>query len=338
MLSNDPPGAGDASRTQHAQPSRITTRSLTMHSNHPATSERSRTIRIAAAMGVAAAGTALFHHLASRRAEAQNPPLGRFVDVDGVRLHLVDRGSGSTVVLLHGNGVSLDDFIASDALDRLVMTHRVIAIDRPGFGHSSRPRGRAWTPAAQATLFAKALDTLGIESAVVVGHSWGAMVALALALDHPEKVAGLVLMSGYYYPTVRGDVAPAGLAALPLVAAATGPAVVAASFAPAPVSPKFERFPKALALRPSQLRAASAEAAMMVPAAASLSRRYEDLDMPIAILAGAGDRIAWPSRHAERLARALPTATLRLIEGEGHLFHYAQPDAVADAVGAVERG
>ncbi|WP_169804500.1 alpha/beta fold hydrolase [Sphingomonas pituitosa] len=321
-----------------------------MHSNHPATSERSRTIRIAAAMGVAAAGTALFHHLASRRAEAQNPPQGRFVDVDGVRLHLVDRGSGSTVVLLHGNGVSLGDFIASDVLDRLVMTHRVIAIDRPGFGHSSRPRGRAWTPAAQAALFAKALDTLGIESAVVVGHSWGAMVALALALDHPEKVAGLVLMSGYYYPTVRGDVAPAGLAAVPLagdvlahtvsplVAAATGPAVVAASFAPAPVSPKFERFPKALALRPSQLRAASAEAAMMVPAAASLSRRYEDLDMPIAILAGAGDRIAWPSRHAERLARALPTATLRLIEGEGHLFHYAQPDAVADAVGAVERG
>jgi pimeloyl-ACP methyl ester carboxylesterase len=320
-----------------------------MHSNLPATPKRSRTIRIAA-VGVAAAGTALFHHLASRRAEARHPPQGRFIDVDGVRLHVVDRGAGNTVLLLHGNGVSLDDFIASGVLDRLAMTHRVIAIDRPGFGHSSRPRGRVWTPAAQAALFAKAMDALDVDSAVVVGHSWGAMVALALALDHPEKVAGLVLMSGYYYPTVRGDVAPAGLAALPLagdviahtvsplIAAATGPAVVAASFAPAPVSPKLDRFPKALALRPSQLRAAFAEAAMMVPAAASLSRRYNELAMPIAILAGTGDGIAWPSRHAERLAQARPAATLHLIEGQGHLFHYAEPGAVADAVRAVERG
>ncbi|MCV5950806.1 alpha/beta hydrolase, partial [Escherichia coli] len=78
------------------------------------------------------------------------------------------------------------DWLVSGLLDRLSQEYRVIAVDRPGFGYSERPRGRLWTPAAQAALATAVLDRLGIDQTTVVGHSWGALVAAALALNHPE--------------------------------------------------------------------------------------------------------------------------------------------------------
>ncbi|MDQ6627914.1 MAG: alpha/beta hydrolase, partial [Pseudomonadota bacterium] len=157
-----------------------------------------------AAVAVAAA-TATWVERRSRRAEREQPPAGRLLSVDGVRLHVVERGEGPPVVLIHGNMVSQRDFEASGLIEHLARNHRVIAFDRPGFGHSSRPRDRLWTPAAQAELLHAALAQLGVGPAAVVGHSMGAMVALALALDHPEQVRRLVLLGGYYYPSARVD-------------------------------------------------------------------------------------------------------------------------------------
>jgi hypothetical protein len=68
-------------------------------------------------MSAAAAGAALFVQQKARRAERDNPPLGDFVEVDGTRVHYVERGEGPVVVLLHGNAVSLEDFIASGVFD-----------------------------------------------------------------------------------------------------------------------------------------------------------------------------------------------------------------------------
>jgi len=164
-----------------------------------------------------AALTATWVERRSRRAERAQPPAGRLLDVDGVRLHVVERGDGSPVVLIHGNMVSQRDFEASGLIERLARDHRVIAFDRPGFGHSSRPRDRLWTPTAQAELLHAALAQLGVEQAVVVGHSMGAMVALALALDHPEDVRRLVLLGGYYYPTARVDALLTASVALPVL-------------------------------------------------------------------------------------------------------------------------
>jgi alpha-beta hydrolase superfamily lysophospholipase len=112
---------------------------------------------------VAAAATAAWVQVRARRAERMHPPAGKFIHVDGVRLHYVMRGEGPPVVLLHGNTVSLDDFEASGLMDRLALNHQVIAFDRPGFGHSTRPRDRLWTPRAQADLLRRALSGLGIE-------------------------------------------------------------------------------------------------------------------------------------------------------------------------------
>jgi pimeloyl-ACP methyl ester carboxylesterase len=306
--------------------------------------------RHARGLGIGAAGlltSALVNQVNRRRAEAKTPPAGAFIEVDGTRLHYVDRGAGPAVVLLHGNGVMLQDFEASGVLGLAAAKNRVIAFDRPGFGYSSRPRSTAWTPAAQADLIARALAQLSVEQAVVLGHSWGAMVALAMALDHPALVSGLVLLSGYYYPTARPDILLASLSALPvagdliamtvspLLGLATGPAALKFSFAPAPVSNNMADFPMGLALRPSQMRAAAAEGAMMVPAAIGLARRYGELTLPVIIMAGEGDLITHAAKHAERLAGELSRAELRMVPDQGHFLHYDVPEQVVASVSAL---
>jgi pimeloyl-ACP methyl ester carboxylesterase len=120
-------------------------------------------------------------------------------------------------VLFHGNGALVEDMLVSGIVERLVSRHRVIVIDRPGFGYTARPRTRLWSPQAQAELLWKALARLGVGKAVVLGHSWGTLVALSLALEHPSFVAGLVLVSGYYYPTARMDVPLVSGPAIPVI-------------------------------------------------------------------------------------------------------------------------
>jgi pimeloyl-ACP methyl ester carboxylesterase len=111
----------------------------------------------------------------------------------------------------------IEDFVSSGLVDQAAQSRRVIAFDRPGFGHSSRPRTTIWTPAAQADLLAAALDRLGVSGAIVLGHPWGCAVAVELGRKRPDLVHGLVLASGYYYPTARVDVPALAAPAVPVV-------------------------------------------------------------------------------------------------------------------------
>ena len=141
------------------------------------------------------AALAVANAVVARRTEQRHPPTGRFLVVDGVRLHYTDQGEGSPVVLIHGNVVAGDDWDISGVAAALRENHRVIVFDRPGFGHSERPRGRAWTAGEQADLLREATLRLGVERPVIAGHSWGTLVALSWAARHPGEVAGLVLRS-----------------------------------------------------------------------------------------------------------------------------------------------
>jgi pimeloyl-ACP methyl ester carboxylesterase len=184
--------------------------------------------------------------------------------------------------------------------------------------------------------------------AVIVGHSWGTIVALTMALDHPADVLGLVLVSGYYYGSARPDVVPSSVPAIPvlgdIIANTTapltglliGPAGIKASFAPAPVSRKFDEFPKSLALRPSQLRATAADTALMIPGALANSNRYSELKLPVVILAGEGDQIVHIDKHAKRLVGDIAGAEIQVVPGQGHLLHYAYPEQVVSAITLVE--
>jgi len=244
-------------------------------------------------------------------------------------------------VLIHGNTVSLQDFEASGLLDRLARNHRVIAFDRPGFGHSDRPRDRLWTPVAQAELLQAALDLLQVERPAIVGHSMGTLVALFMALNRPEQVRRLVLLSGYHYPTVRVDALLAAPVALPilgdamrytvtaLAARATLKGVVKRMFAPCHVPPDF--FPvvsREMMLRPSQIRANAEDAAFMMPAAASLAARHSELLVPVTIMAGAADGVVDPDAHSMRLHEDVPGSELIVVPDVGHMVHYAALDAI----------
>jgi pimeloyl-ACP methyl ester carboxylesterase len=306
------------------------------------------TALLAGAAALAAA--AVWNTTRARRAEREHPPTGRFLEVDGVRLHYLERGTGPAVVLLHGNVVSAEDYAWSGVLDRVAERHRVVAIDRPGFGHSTRPHGSVWSSAAQASLLRRVFDQLGLDRPIVVGHSWGTLVALALALDHPETVGGLVLLSGYYKPTVRLDVplvAPPAIPVLgdlmrytvsPLLGRALLPLNLKGMFAPLPLPERFRRaFPYGFPVRPSQVRAEAQDAVTMVPAVAAMRQRYQEglRDLPVTIMAGVEDRVVGVDGHARWFHDVLPHSELRLVPGTGHMFHYAVPEQVADAIAAV---
>ena len=156
-------------------------------------------------LGGLLASAALVQVLA-RRAEKAHRPLGKILRVRGRAVHVVERGTGPCVILLHGNGSMVEDFASTGLIDRLAENHRVLAFDRPGFGESDRDGG-TWTPEREADLLAEVMQTLGVQTSVVVGHSWGGLVALSMALRDPASITGLVLLSGYYYPTTRLDVA-----------------------------------------------------------------------------------------------------------------------------------
>jgi pimeloyl-ACP methyl ester carboxylesterase len=292
--------------------------------------------------------TALVNRHLARKAERDNPPAGQFLDVDGVRLHYVEHGEGEPLVLLHGNGSMIQDFGSSGLVSMARKKYRVIAFDRPGFGHSSRPRGRLWTPQAQADLIHEALRQMSVNRAMVLGHSWGASVAAALALRHPETVSGLVLASGYYFPTVRADVVMLSGPALPiigdvlsytlapLISRAVWPLLMRKIFGPAPIPEKFSGFPKEMAVRPSQIRASAAETAFMIPNAMVEREEYQALKMPVAIIAGQDDRLIPIDEQSDRLHAEIAQSTLHRIAGAGHMVHQTAPAAVMAAIEQVD--
>jgi pimeloyl-ACP methyl ester carboxylesterase len=221
----------------------------------------------------------------------------------------------------------------------------LIAFDRPGFGYSERPRDRLWTAQAQAVLLQQALAQIDVEQPVLVGHSWGTLVALGLAVNFPAYAGGLVLISGYYYPTARLDVALTVPAAVPLLGDAlrytvsplTGRLLlkrtVKEMFASAPVPEDFfDVLPREMMLRPMQIRAEAEDAAFMVPAAAQFRHHYPDLALPVSIFAGAGDRVVDVKSHSARLHCDLPHSTLTVSRGAGHMVHYVLADEIVDAI------
>lgn len=294
---------------------------------------------------IAALGAAsIYNTRQARAAEARHPPIGRLLTVDGVRLHVLERGSGEPIVLLHGIGLMIQDFVTSGLVDSLAERFRVIAFDRPGHGYSERP-GRMWTADAQAELFEKALRQLGIQNALFVGHSYGAQIAAALALRSPSMVRGLVLLSGYFYPTGRTDVPFMSAPAIPIIgdlmrytiapilSRLVLPRMVEKSFAPAPVSEEFERgMPQELMLRPSQIHAGAEDFGLLIPSAAALQQRYKDLQMPVTIIVGSDDQIADVGRHSERLSREISNSHFLRVPGSGHMVHHTAPDQVVNAI------
>jgi pimeloyl-ACP methyl ester carboxylesterase len=176
-------------------------------------------------------------------------------------------------------------------------------------------------------LLCDALSRIGVTQAVVLGHSWGTLVALAMAARNIRLVRGLILISGYYFPTWRVDVMIASTAAIPIVGDILRYTVSPiSSWLALPVFAKKVFAPTSVP--DIVMRAVAEDSAFMVPAAAALSLAYKRIRCPTAIVAGEEDQIV-KNEQAERLQRALPHAAITSVPGSGHMLHYFVPKEIA---------
>lgn len=290
-----------------------------------------------------AAALALFTLRTVRRVEAALPPAGRFVDVPGARLHVVERGHGRAVLLVHGLTGQLGHFTYS-IVDKLAADFHVVAVDRPGSGYSVRAPGSSASLSAQAEVLAALIDTLALGRPIVVGHSLGGAIALALAQRHPSRVAALALVAPLTHPAnlpaaFRGlEINSPWLRALLAWTLATpiGLAkrdeLLAMVFDPEAVPPDYAtQGGGLLALRPSHFIAACADLAAIPKSLPGIVKGYSAMQLPVSILYGRDDRILSPREQGETLAAELPGAKLTVIEG-GHMLPVTAPDRTAQFI------
>ncbi len=277
------------------------------------------------------------------RAEQRYPPAGSFVTVNGLRLHYVRRGSGPTVVLLHGSEGFWQDFQA--VMERLSLQYDVIAFDRPGHGYSDSPPVADCAPDAQARIIHDALQRLGVTRPLLVGHSWSGSLLLAYALAYPQEVAGLTLLGGWVHAP---DARPLWLLRLPSVPL-LGPLVVATllilvrghylrkslreAFAPDPVPADYARLASALwQRRTSQALTFARENTRDRAVMRALRPCYGQIQVPIVIVTGDCDQVVPPAEHAYPLHEALPHSTLTVLPDTGHELPQTRPAAVVEAI------
>ena len=275
-----------------------------------------------------------------------HPPRGRFVMVRRMRQHVVELGpsDATPIVLIHGAGCNLEDMRLALG-EQLAARHRVILIDRPGLGWSKRKGRGGSAPKIQAAILRDVLDALGIDRAIIVGHSWGGALAVSFALDYPERTAALILLASPLYPHAHPTTSLYALFAIPIlgwVYARTlalplglffvGLALGSAFLPQLPPRDYLKRSAGLLLLRPSTFLANARDMADLKRNLESRPARYRDLAMPILVMSGAADFVVAPQLHAMPFATAVPHATLVMLPGIGHMLHHASTGRVIEEI------
>ncbi|MBY8975187.1 alpha/beta hydrolase [Rhodobacteraceae bacterium NNCM2] len=275
-------------------------------------------------------------------AESLYPPIGRFVVVNGQRVHYWEAGQGQPLILVHGASGNLRDW-TFDVAPELAKTHRVIAFDRPGFGYTERGGERGWDPAVQARTLYAASRQLGVEQPIVVGHSWGGALALSWALQYPDETAGIIPVSGVTMPykgvaQVFGAlgldtvVVNAYSAYMQRVAARGGiDSFIARVFRPLePPEGYLDYVGAPLALREKTVAANSEDLQHVNEALLRMAPDHPSLKPKVEIIHGREDFID-ASHHAVPLANRVPGAGLTILPGVGHMAHHANIEAIRAA-------
>jgi pimeloyl-ACP methyl ester carboxylesterase len=284
-------------------------------------------------------------------AERAHPAQGRMVEVTGARLHVVEIGprDAPPIVMLHGASSNLE--VMRPLAERLSHDHRVVLIDRPGHGWSTREKFSDSTPRPQARMIVEALQKLGLEPAIFVAHSWSGALALRIALDHPDRVAGLVMLAPVAYPwpggvsqynyavttPVIGSVL-ANTVTLPLglMLADSGSRSV---FAPQPIPHDFVKDSATrLLLRPREFIANAWDLVTLRAAMAEQAPRYGTITAPITIIAGDVDKTVSTHIHSQPLAKTAKNTKLIVLDGVGHMIQFAAPELVVAEIEAMEAG
>ena len=292
----------------------------------------------------------LYSALEVRRIARAFPPEGLFVTLPWGRLHYTERVpegvARSTVILLHGASGNQADLMQPLGERLAKAGFRVVAFDRPGRGWSDRPDGAAdASPARQAVLIREAAERLGIDHAIVLGHSWAGALAVNFALDQADFTDGLVLVSPVTHPWSTGIAWYYAPAASPwigpllthTVALPVGEALIGAGirqvFAPEQTPDGFaERTALPLLFRPDDFTANAQDVAALLAFVQTQAPREPQIRVPTAIVTGDTDHVAFYQLHSVASAKAIPGATLKVLPGVGHSPHWTHPEAVVQAV------
>jgi phosphatidylglycerol lysyltransferase len=277
-----------------------------------------------------------------------------FVEVEGIRLRYVQRGSGPAVVFLHGSDGFAEDFTES-VLPLLEGEACCIAFDRPGHGCSEIPALCDMTLDAHARMIHSALHRLGIRRPILVGHSWGAALAATMAAQRPDEVAGLVFVAGYLYPGAKATprllrIPLRILLAVPRIPV-LGPLLVSTltpllkpvimglglrlAFWPQRPPTDYAHYARALWIRtPRRIHGLAVENATDAPLLGQVASCYERLAIPVFAVAGDRDQILPPEAHTLRFADNVPAARVTVVPNAGHQLTITHAAMVAEQIRA----
>ncbi len=273
------------------------------------------------------------------------PAPSKFVEVEGMRVHVRDegQGTGAPLVLLHGTSASLhtwDGWVAELSTER-----RVLRLDLPGFGLTGPPPDGDYRMSAYVRRVIAVLDALEVERFALAGNSFGGAISIAVAHAHPGRVERLVLVDSAAY-AVESVSVPIGfrIARTPvigLLAEVTLPrSVIESSLRnvygdPSKVTPELVDRYFELTLRAGN-RKAVVERFRQVPPG-EVAALVPELALPTLILWGAQDRLI-PLAYGQRLATELPGSKLVVFEQLGHVPQEEDPAATAGAARRFLRG
>ncbi|GJL97085.1 MAG: alpha/beta hydrolase [Hyphobacterium sp.] len=270
------------------------------------------------------------------------PPAGHFIEIDDARIRYVDEGSGPAVLLLHGASSNAEDMRL--ALGEHLTGFRAIYVDRPGLGWSERP-DVDWTPEREAALLAQLIERLEIEDPVVVGHSWGGAITMRLAIDHGDRLRGVVLIGAPLHSGV-GEAAWYNRASrwfgigplitrviIPLVGPRRIDAGLEETFSPEPIPDGYAEAVQVNRVFRADVFKANAEDMAQVNAhLANQENFYSRVTLPAVFLAGDSDGVVFTHRHSMPVAATMENAELIVRENWGHMLHHGSPEIVVDAV------
>jgi pimeloyl-ACP methyl ester carboxylesterase len=267
-----------------------------------------------------------------------------YLEIEKTKLHLIQGGAGrQTVVMLHGNAGNTQDFEYGLA-ELLSKSYRVICFDRPGHGKSERPGSNAASVEYQAHLLHKTLQSLGVNSAILLGHSWGASLALCYALKYPAETAGLVLLAPAAFPSDDPSPFLQAVIKTPLIgglALMLGKSLMGdellrheleRAFYPQPVPENYLKMATSTWLGRKQLRAYLEDEWALNASLRRMSDHYGELRMPVVIVTGDQDQIVSPKENAYRLKERIPQAQIVELKGAGHEIPLTSPDSVYSAL------
>jgi pimeloyl-ACP methyl ester carboxylesterase len=278
----------------------------------------------------------------ARGAERAVPPRGRFIEIDGRQIHYVQSGEGRPILMIHGLGGTLHHLVRP-LMEDFGDGYRLIALDRPGSGYSTRIAADHGGVKEQAAFIARFIDEMGLERPLLVGHSLGGAIALATALDYPQQVAGLALIAPL---TAFESELPPEFAALYIrspfrrrliastlaVPMSVRNAQKTLEFVFGPQKPPAD-FAVAggalVGLRPSHFYATSTDATALERDMPALAERYGELTVPVGIIFGTADRVLDHRRHGVAMREKVADLDLELLEGSGHMPQYARTQEVA---------